>query len=62
MKLTDYILADYVNVDRKPVNYYSAYYESQKKGAVPHSPKLCLPGGGWRIEKLDEIPVTDGRL
>ncbi len=29
---------------------FVAYFESQEYGSQMHSPKLCLPGGGWRIE------------
>lgn len=61
LKLTDYIKADYVDSNRAayPVNFYVAYYESQKKGSAIHSPRSCIPGGGWRIESLEqrELPV-----
>ena len=26
---------------------FIAYFETQRTGASPHSPKNCLPGGGW---------------
>ena len=32
-----------------PINFYSAYYASQRKDSTTHSPRACLPGGGWRI-------------
>ena len=50
LKLDDYVLADYVSVDGRPVNFYLAYYDSQRKGESVHSPKACLPGGGWELE------------
>lgn len=58
--LSDYVLVDYTNKSAQSVNIYIAYYESQKNGVVPHSPKLCIPGGGWNIidirtEKLNQI-------
>jgi exosortase D (VPLPA-CTERM-specific) len=60
--LTDYILADFRNGNGPPVNLYIAYYESQRKGVSPHSPSVCIPGGGWLITKLDRINVAlDGR-
>ncbi len=49
LKLNDYIIADYVNGREEGVNLYIAYYESQRSGAAAHSPKSCIPGGGWRI-------------
>jgi EpsI family protein len=57
LKLSDYILADYVGTDGQAVNFYVAYYDSQRKGASVHSPKSCLPGGGWRIKEFGQVAV-----
>ncbi|MDT8283727.1 MAG: VPLPA-CTERM-specific exosortase XrtD, partial [Gammaproteobacteria bacterium] len=57
LKLDDYIIADYQNGDRENVNLYLAYYESQRSGAAAHSPKSCIPGGGWRIKSHTIIDV-----
>ena len=54
LKLTDYIMNDYQSSDGGTVNLYSAYYSSQKKGASAHSPRSCIPGGGWRIASLTQ--------
>lgn len=54
LKLDDYLLADYVSRDGERVNLYAAYYGSQRKGASVHSPRTCLPGGGWRIAGLTQ--------
>jgi EpsI family protein len=59
LKLDVYILSDYVGADGKSVNFYSAYYASQSKGESAHSPRSCLPGGGWLISDLSE-KVVDG--
>jgi exosortase D (VPLPA-CTERM-specific) len=56
--LTDYILADFRNGNAPSVNLYIAYYASQRKGASPHSPSVCIPGGGWLITRLDHIKVA----
>ena len=48
----DYLLSDYVGPDGKPINLYVAYYASQRKGVSPHSPRVCIPGGGWEITDL----------
>ncbi len=50
--LTDYILANYKNEKSQIVNFYAAYYESQRKGVSPHSPRVCIPGGGWQIADI----------
>jgi EpsI family protein len=47
-----YVSIDYLRENAAPINFYVAYYEYQRKaGDFIHSPKLCLPGGGWFIEK-----------
>ena len=53
LKVDDYILADYSRPGDKPVNLYVAYYASQRKNESPHSPIVCLPGGGWLITLLE---------
>ena len=53
LALEDYILSDYSKSDGKVVNLYVAYYASQRTGESPHSPLVCLPGGGWSITKLE---------
>ena len=52
--LDDYILSDYKGSDGKIVNLYVAYYSSQRKGESPHSPIVCIPGGGWQITKIEQ--------
>ena len=66
LKLTDYVNVNYAKAgDRRPVNLYAAYYASQRKGEAVHSPRSCIPGGGWRIESVTqrlvpEIAVASG--
>ena len=57
--LDDYILSDYEGSDGKMVNLYVAYYASQRKGESPHSPIVCIPGGGWQIIKFERTSYTD---
>lgn len=54
----DYVLADYQNDSGRMVNFYVAYYGSQRKGVSPHSPQVCIPGGGWVISSLSRVPLT----
>jgi exosortase D (VPLPA-CTERM-specific) len=44
------------------VYLWIAYYDSQRAGDATHSPRFCIPGAGWTIDRLDqvEIPVPDG--
>ena len=57
--MDDYLMANYRNENEPlPVNFYVAYYESQRKGVSPHSPRVCIPGGGWEIADLKRITVN----
>jgi len=71
LKFDDYILADYVKeananpalggqkaLHIAPVNFYSAYYASQRKGESIHSPSSCIPGGGWQIVSHEVVPAA----
>jgi exosortase D (VPLPA-CTERM-specific) len=64
MGFTDYVLADYTNEAGAggPLNFYIAYYASQHAGIHPHSPQLCIPGGGWTIinQSIIALPSTNG--
>lgn len=57
LKLTDYVQANYSSPEHGLVNFYVAYYASQRKGASVHSPSSCLPGGGWKIVKSNVVQI-----
>lgn len=61
LRFDDYLLADYRAAAGVPVNFYVAYYGSQRKGQSAHSPRTCIPGGGWEITSLrtTEVPAND---
>jgi exosortase D (VPLPA-CTERM-specific) len=48
----DYLVADLRNNDGGLVNVYVAYLDSQRDGRSWHSPRQCMPGGGWTIIDL----------
>jgi exosortase D (VPLPA-CTERM-specific) len=54
LKLDDYLLADFGDGHGLPVNLYVAYYQSQRKGDAVHSPRSCLPGGGWQLREFGQ--------
>ena len=58
LRLDDYILADYAGPDGVRVNFYVAYYDSQRKGGAVHSPRSCIPGGGWEIETISKRRIA----
>jgi exosortase D (VPLPA-CTERM-specific) len=57
--LDDYLLSDYSKTNGKPVNLYVAYYSSQRNGYSPHSPVVCIPGGGWLITDLKRTTFNE---
>jgi exosortase D (VPLPA-CTERM-specific) len=59
LKLDDYIMSDYLRGGRELVNFYVAWYDSQRAGNSAHSPRSCLPGGGWRMTQFDQIDVGE---
>jgi exosortase D (VPLPA-CTERM-specific) len=54
LKLDDYLLADYFDNGGQAINLYMSYYNSQRKGDAVHSPRACLPGGGWQLRDFDQ--------
>lgn len=59
LKLDDYLMADYRNPEGQQVNFYVAYYGDQAAGEAAHSPRACIPGGGWQI-KNHRVVRVDG--
>jgi exosortase D (VPLPA-CTERM-specific) len=57
LDLTDYVIVDYQGASGKPVNFYVAWYESQRKGESIHSPETCLPGSGWVFSQAGQATV-----
>jgi len=57
LDLSDYVIIDYTDDSGKRVNFYVAYYESQRKGESIHSPATCLPGSGWVFRQSSERKI-----
>jgi exosortase D (VPLPA-CTERM-specific) len=51
----EYVSRFYLRPNRRQVHLYVGYYQSQRQGSTVHSPKNCLPGGGW-------VPVDSGHI
>ncbi|MFT5083015.1 MAG: exosortase D (VPLPA-CTERM-specific) [Lentisphaeria bacterium] len=58
--VTDYLQVDYKNIVKpsQAINLYVAYYDNQRKGVSPHSPKVCMPGGGWEITQFNRVTLN----
>lgn len=66
LDLSDYTAMVYRTSESPPVDFYVAYYSSQRKGESIHSPETCLPGAGWVLENaqpyiLNLYPEFQGR-
>jgi exosortase D (VPLPA-CTERM-specific) len=59
LDVEDYIISDYVSEAGDSVNFYVAYYADQAAGSAAHSPRACIPGGGWLIKDLT-VRAIDG--
>lgn len=65
----DFLSRIYLRPDRPYVDFFVAYFASQRTGNSIHSPKNCLPGSGWMptesgqvsIKGPDGAPVTVNR-
>ena len=55
LDLSDYTMIDYKGGDGKHVDFYVAYYESQRKSESIHSPETCLPGSGWIFRQAGRV-------
>jgi len=63
LKLDDYVFADYHRVGgATPVNFYTAWYDSQRKGQSVHSPRSCIPGGGWQIKSIEQVTLKGANV
>jgi len=57
--VTSYLYRTFYQPARRyPIQLYVGFYESQKHGEMIHSPKNCLPGNGWFIERRDTMMLN----
>jgi exosortase D (VPLPA-CTERM-specific) len=59
LDLSEYVIINYQNHNGKKINFYVAYYESQRKGESIHSPATCLPGSGWSFDQSGTVAITN---
>ena len=57
LKLNDYVMRDYSDAAGRHIWLYIGFWETQRKGAQIHSPKHCLPGGGWEPLEASLISI-----
>ena len=54
----DYIIADMAAPNGDNFNLYIAYLNMQRDGHSWHSPRQCIPGGGWKILSHEILPTS----
>jgi EpsI family protein len=54
----DSFYANYHAPAKPWINLYIGFYQSQREGELIHSPKNCMPGGGWNITQVAIEPLT----
>lgn len=64
LKATDTLTRSYRSADGKTVDLYIGYHGGGKGSGEIHSPKHCLPGGGWFeiSEKRRVLDISGARL
>ena len=60
LKPTDYLSRKYAGRGGEVVELYVGYHNGGRESGEIHSPKQCLPGGGWFKLKEDETSVSSG--
>jgi EpsI family protein len=59
LKATDAIVRSYTDGEND-LSLFIAYFRDQKYGSQIHSPRHCLPGGGWVVSDLERVPFNLG--
>ena len=54
---TSYLSRVYLDGDREVYGLFVGFFDSQQQGKTIHSPKNCLPGGGWEPMTASRIAV-----
>ncbi|HID70778.1 MAG TPA: EpsI family protein [Desulfobacterales bacterium] len=56
----DEIHYTYQNEEGRLITLYVGYYKAVGVSGAYHSPKNCLPGGGWGIDSIQTFPLRTG--
>jgi EpsI family protein len=63
LAVDDHLIANFSRPAEPWVNLYAAWYDQQSSGESTHSPRTCIPGGGWAITSIEPVEVRpDGAL
>jgi exosortase D (VPLPA-CTERM-specific) len=59
LQMSDYFLGHYRQKDLSPISLFVGYYDEQSAGRTPHSPRVCIPSGGWKITNIETIDLDN---
>ena len=62
LKVDDYLMRRYVDPSGRALWLYVGYWATQRKGAQIHSPRNCLPAGGWEPVEANRITIPVGGM
>jgi len=63
LKATNTTGRSYRDADRNVTTLFIGYFEDQKYGSQIHSPRHCLPGGGWGLLEMHPVELEiDGTM
>lgn len=58
LQFSDHLMLNFNHPNHiEPINLYVAFYANQRNGESPHSPRVCIPGGGWEIETFERVQL-----
>lgn len=60
LKMSDYLMRRYVDASGHPTWLYMGYWQSQRRGSDIHSPRNCLPAGGWEPIESTQLTIPLG--
>lgn len=58
LKADDILSRVYTSESGQIATLFVAYFETQRTGKTPHSPKNCLPGSGWTPSKSGTVTIS----
>lgn len=59
LKADDILSRAYQNTTTgQPATLFVAWFQTQRTGKTPHSPKNCLPGSGWMASESGFLPIA----
>jgi len=57
LKASDYVMRRYHDAAGRSLWVFIGYWETQRRGAQPHSPQNCLPGSGWEPLEVSQVNI-----